>query len=188
VERWTASKYIATSLLIIAGILRVSSISKDLAADLRPNKIGGEDLGDGLEVVWNAAYATSSQFYHGHQIDKQTFLAIVNEMTAVTKEIIRKAFGKAPQINCAPAELKQHAADVRDLFTKSGDIGLPPYECKDVARRFEDVMVIADNAFIYAANILAEPTDGSWPYLLEKALGDYHKNLERLGYELEKTR
>ena len=163
-------------------------VSKDLAPAFRPQKLGGEDLGNCLEVVWNKDYASSSGFYHGLQTDKQSFLAAVKRFSADTKETVSNAFGEGTQIVCAPDSLKQLGAAMRALFLRSSNIGLPPYECKDVADRFGDVMAVADNAFIYADKLLAEPSNHGWPYLLENTLREYRQNLDRLGYEIEKTR
>lgn len=163
-------------------------VSNGLAAEAHPAKLGGIDLGDGLEVVWNADYAKSSQFYHGLHMDKQDFLTAVKEFTVNVSALVHEAFGEGLQVVRAPEDLQRHAAVMGELFIKSNDIGLPPYECKDVSERFGDIMALADNAFIYAIKALAEPADAGWSYLLETTLGNYHKNLDRLGYELEKVR
>ena len=163
-------------------------VEPDLAADNRPAEHGGIDLGDGLEVIWETDYAKESQFYHGLEISKQEFLEQVRGFSGKTEALIFAAFGQAVQIACAPDLLSQHAAAMRELFVESGDVGLPPYECKDVAQRFGDVMALADNAFIYAAKSLSEPANGGWPVLLESSLKDYRKSMDRLGYELEKVK
>jgi hypothetical protein len=162
-------------------------VSKELMSNARPASLGGVDLGDGLEVVWNSDYATSSQFYHGLRMDKGAFLTAVGELTANADKIIHEAFANG-QINCTAEALCQHTAAMRELLIKSSKVGLPPYECTDVSDRFGDILSIADNAFIYAKNILAERENGSWPYLLEGTLKDYFKNLGRLQYETEKVR
>lgn len=167
---------------------RTMWVSKDLATSARPLKIGGEDLGDGLEVVWNMDYAKSAQFYRGLQIDKQSFLAHVHSFTIAVDSIMKSVFGESAQINCRFAVLEQSALKAREMFLESGAVGLPPYECKDVAQRFQDVMAIADNAFIYATKVLTEVSNAGWQYLLEVELRNYRKNLDRLEYELEKVR
>ena len=40
----------------------------------------------------------------------------------------------------------------------------------------------------YAAKTLVEPANGGWPVLLESSLKDCRKNMDRLGYELEKIK
>jgi hypothetical protein len=151
-------------------------------------KIGGFDLGDGLEVVWEKDYAANNELYQDLQIGKQEYLTTVKDFTARAKVIIAEAFGEKVQIICSPEVLARLTTAMRTLFLESNKIGLSPYECREIADRFQDAMVFADNAFIYAANALAEPTDMGWSVLMETALKDHRKNLSLLGYEIEKVR
>jgi hypothetical protein len=165
---------------------RTMWVFKELQAGARPGRIDGVDLGDGLEVVWNTDYVNASQFYQDLQIGKQEFITGVKDFTTKSQTLIANAFGQGSQIICDPEVLALHAASMRGLFVKSSNIGLPPYECKDAAQRFEDVMVIADNAFMDAEKSLNEPENCAWAVLLERKLRDFRVNLDRLHYELEK--
>jgi hypothetical protein len=108
---------------------------------------------------------------------------------ANAKELIEQTFSDHDsQIVCTPKLMAQHAILMSKLFIESNNIGLPPYECKDVAQRFQDVMAIADNAFIYGLKMNDEPQNKGWVFLLETTLKDYRKNLNYFQYELEKTR
>lgn len=152
----------------------------------RPQSIGGIDVGDGLEIVWGTDYSSASQFYKSLQIGKQEFLSAVGEFVSRTEGLVADAFGGR---NVTPEELATHADCMRDLFLKAGDIGLAPFECKDVALRYQDVMAIADNAFLLALQKVKEEIPaGEAEYLLECALRDFWRHLERLRYEVEKVR
>lgn len=73
------------------------------------------------------------------------------------------------------------------LYLASSDIGLPPYECREVATRFDDVMALAHNAFMEIDSARMMPQNTGVNVLLEIALRDCLKNLDRLGYEIEKV-
>jgi hypothetical protein len=164
-------------------------VSKNIPKELRPASIGGVDFGDGLEIVWGANYAKEAQFYNSLQIGKSEFVTEALKFVANAKELIEQTFSDHDsQIVCTPKLMAQHAILMSKLFIESNNIGLPPYECKDVAQRFQDVMAIADNAFIYGLKMNDEPQNKGWVFLLETTLKDYRKNLNYFQYELEKTR
>jgi hypothetical protein len=163
-------------------------VSNSLASDKRPSPIGGDDLGDGLEVVWKNEYANDADFYRSLQIDKQEYLTKVRSFTANTEALLEKTFGRGTTIICPPPAFSQYAVLMREVYIESNDIGLPPYECRDVAQQFEDVMALADNAFIYAKNVLNEPANLGWPVQLETELKSWYRSVGRLQYELEKIK
>ncbi len=105
-----------------------------------------------------------------------------------TDSLITQTFASGARCVVDTGTARQNVEAARSLYLESSNIGLPPYECRDVAERFADVMALADNAFIYA-----DPTrkddfpDAAGEFLLETTLRDYRRNLERLRYEIEKV-
>jgi hypothetical protein len=164
-------------------------VNQNLAAPLRPQSIGGVDLGDGLEVVWNSGYAEAFSFYRGLQIDKQSFIDAAKSIASETQGLVNQILGAGNVVIVHPDSFDAIFQRMRDAYFRSGNVGIPPYECRYIAERFADVMALADNAFIYCQQILKEsgPANGA-KLLLETTLRDYGKNLDRLGYELDKMR
>ena len=153
-----------------------------LAPDARPHPIGGVDLGDGLEVVWNTDYSHMGRFLKTLETDKQTFLDQVRQLVAETERLVTQTFGSGDKCIVDNATARQAADAMRRIFLASSDIGLAPYECRDVAERFQDVMTFADNAFM-----AVDPEGGGGQLLVELALRDYRENLGHLVYEMKKV-
>ena len=77
----------------------------------------------------------------------------------------------------------------RKLYLASGEIGLPPLDCADVGARFNDIMALADNAFLLVNNnIQDKQAETMNAFVLEKTLTEYRKNFGYLNYEIEKIR
>lgn len=169
-------------------LCRTMWVNNELAGDARPISIGGVDLGDGLEVVWNSDYAVTGRILRTLEIDKQTFLDKVQESIAHTERLVAQTFGTGNSPSVDSVALRQNVDAMREFYFTSGNVGLAPYECRDVAARFEDVMALADNAFM-----LADPArkgdrpDTAVRLVLETTLRDYRKNLEQLRYEIRKV-
>lgn len=172
-------------------VCRAMWVNESLAPDARPYSIGGIDLGEGLEVVWNSNYADMDQFYSSLQINKQDFLTAANAFTTQVEAIVQELFGAENYFDSkkgfSPEFLIAKAGSIRTLFHESGNVGLPPFDCREVAARFQDVMALANNAFIYLVRMNSgETIKGGVEALLEWTLRDYRKNLEWLRYEVEK--
>lgn len=169
-------------------LCRSAWVNPLLAPDARPHPIGGVDLGDGLEVVWNTDYTDMGRFLKTLETDKQTFLGQVRHLVGETERLVTQTFGSGDKCIVDEATTRSNVDAMRLLFLKSSDIGLAPYECRDVEERFDDVMALADNAFMHADPARRQDrSDAARDFLLETTLRDCRKNLERLRYEIEKV-
>jgi hypothetical protein len=168
-------------------LCRSDWVNPMLAAEYRPHPIGGVDLRDGLEIVWNSSYGHMGRFLKTLEIDKQTFLQSVQQLLVATEGLVTQTFGTENRSIVNVKTALQNAESMREVYFQSTDLGIAPYECRDVAERFQDVMTFADNAFMAAV----PASDGEQPPAvnipLELALKNYRKYIERLRYELEKV-
>jgi hypothetical protein len=169
-------------------LCRTMWVSSTLSPEVRPMSLGGVDLAEGLEVVWNSNYGSSGRFLKSLAIDKQTFLDSVRQLLVETERLIAETFGNGDKSIVDAPTVSRNVATMRRLYLDSTNLGLGPYECRDVAERFHDVMALADNAFMAAdpARKGGEPTTAV-NVLLELALKNCRKNVERLRYEMEKV-
>jgi len=74
----------------------------------------------------------------------------VKSCVSRTDSLITQTFASGARCVVDTGTARQNVEAARSLYLESSNIGLPPYECRDVAERFADVMALADNAFIYA--------------------------------------
>lgn len=168
-------------------VCRTMWLNPHLASHARPQAIGGDNLGDGLEIAWNPGYGHMERFLKTLEIDKQTFLESVQQLLDETESLVTQTFGAENRSIVDAKTALQNAESMREVYFQSTDLGIAPYECRDVAERFQDVMTFADNAFMAAV----PASDGEQPPAvnipLELALKNYRKYIERLRYELEKV-
>ncbi len=163
-------------------LCRTMWVNPNLPGDSRPHPIGGVDLGEGLEVIWKPDYASTGQFSKTLEMDKQTFLDQVRLVVAETERLVMQTFGSGDKCIVDDVTARNAVGAMRRIFLASGDIGLGPYECRDVAERFQDVMTFADNAFM-----AIDPKGDGGQLLVELALRDYRETLGHLIYEIRKV-
>jgi hypothetical protein len=170
-------------------ICRTLWIDASLDADRRPYPIGGESLGDGIEVIWNRDYVETDQFLKTLGTDKQSFLGDVHSFFTATERLVALTFSENGELVVSGATALQYAAAMRQIYLASNNIGLAPYECRDVADRFADVMALADNAFMKCAQLNdATQLDAASAVVLQNELREYRLNVERLRYEIGKVK
>jgi len=151
----------------------------------RPVPLGGLTLGDGLEVIWNPDCDYNGRFLKDAELDKQTFLTDVIKFLAATERLITETFATGDRCIVDGGAAVQKASEMRQVYFDSTRMGLHPYECRDVADRFNDVMALADNAFMQLDPKQKAQTGSD--FLIEIALRDCRKNIDRLRYEIEKV-
>ena len=167
-------------------------IDPELEKGNRPASIGGDFLGDGLQIVWETAYASDAGIYRAIQVERGEFLPAIRDVLARTQNIVRTVFGEngfTPAEGITQSDLNAFAGEMRKLYLASGEIGLPPLDCADVGARFNDIMALADNAFLLVnKNIQDKQAETMNAFVLEKTLTEYRKNFGYLNYEIEKIR
>lgn len=170
-------------------LCRTQWINPSLAAKERPLPIGGESLGDGIEVIWNRDYGETNQFLKSLEVDKQSFLVNVQRLLAATEQLVALTFSGSGGLVVNEPTALQRAAAMRQLYLDSNNVGRAPYECRDVADRFGDVMALADNAFMKCGHLNGDAKlEAASAVVLESELREYRLNVDRLRYEIEKVK
>ena len=171
---------------------RTQWIDAKLSQDNRPLSIGGMNLGDGLEISWAKNYDSDAGFYRSLVVEKGEFLAGVFHFLAETEHIISRVYGDrgaTPDEGLRQSDLASIAGNMRQLYLRSGQIGIPPLDCAGVGERFADVMALADNVLVLVNKDYQDDQAKSMnAYVLEKTLAEYRKNVGHLKYEVEKVR
>jgi hypothetical protein len=170
-------------------LCRTQWVSPTLEAERRPLPIGGESLGDGIEVIWNRNYGETDQFLKSLEVDKQSFLVNVQRLLAATEQLVALTFSGSGGLVVNKPTALEHAAAMRQLYLNSNNVGRAPYECRDVADRFGDVMALADNAFMKCDQLNGDAKlETASAVVLENELREYRLNVDRLRYEIEKVK
>jgi len=107
-------------------LCRTMWVNPKLVGENRPHPIGGVDLGDGLEIVWNSDYGDTSRFLETLETDKQTFLSQVQRFVAATEYLVTQSFGNGDKCLVDAPTARQAVDSMHRLYLDSTKIGLSP--------------------------------------------------------------
>lgn len=129
--------------------------SANLSDDFLPMSNDGELIGMGIRVRWNDRYLESSRFYAKHTITKEAFIMQVSELATLSVPLVAAAVESLSQLqsNMINFELFSTHLTVKfeytnDIYTQGTDLGLAPFECKDVSRKFQSLITHANNVYL----------------------------------------
>lgn len=157
-------------------------------------KISGKNLDNGIVVKWNENYLERARTFNSWKLSKGEYLNAANEMVDATKIWVAKAIEATHALHSGSLTeteyldlMKELEPKATSLYFKAGDLGLAPFECQDLAERFQSMMAIAHNIVLpFSERGLKTWESQNRIFLVNKAIKDYGKELLRLEFEFEK--
>ncbi len=121
----------------------------------RPTPVNYDDEVNGVLVDWNERYETLREFYGERTLDKGGFLSQVDRIYGDAVPIIQHAVdllrahtrGQLDKDRLT-SEMQENGNVFRSLYSASGELGFPPYECRNLDRAFQGLMAQGDNIFL----------------------------------------
>lgn len=176
-------------------ICRTQWISETLGPEFAPLKLIGNDVVDQIVIDWNDEYLQKAKTYQALTIKKEKYLDEMDSILKRTKEVVAKAIElteKQETGQLAYDDYVSHMNIIEPTLTKlyfaSGDIGLPPVECKDLDQAFQGMMAFAHNIVLpFSQRGLATWPEKNRKYLVREAIKGYKRDFERLKFELDKV-
>ena len=170
-------------------------IDKHLESKFAPTQIEGEDIGNGVILKWKEEYEEISTIFDSFKITKEDFLEKLDNILLPTKDIVEQVIFLTEEYKRGEVEenndvnsMKKLEVRLTELYFEAGDIGLPPSECADLSQQFQNVMAIAHNIVLpFFGNGLKTWEKFDRNRLISSSIKDYHKELLRLEFELEKV-
>jgi len=177
-------------------ICRTQCISETLAPKFAPLKLSGNEAIDQIVIDWNDTYLQKAKMYQAFTIKKEKYLDEMVPIKKRTKDIVAKAIELTEEQETGQLAYDYYVSQIKiieptltKLYFASGDIGLPPVECKDLDQAFQGMMAFAHNIVLpFSEGGLAMWPKKNRKYLVRDAIKGYLRDFERLKFELEKVR
>jgi hypothetical protein len=137
-------------------ICRSCWIDPSLPENMRPQGLkGNEKVGD-IEVLWNDDYKLDNKFFKRHFGTKEEVLGnirpILNEMMKLAKQAIEyfeEYRGRNISEEKFISKMQKMEPRVTELYLGSGNIPMPPEDCKDYYQACQNIFAIIHDMFIY---------------------------------------
>lgn len=176
-------------------ICRTQWISETLAPNFSPLKLSGNDAVDQIVIDWNDAYPQKAKMYQA-LTTKKKYLDEMDSILKRTEDVVAKAIELTEEQETGQLAYDDHVSQMKiiepaltELYFASGDIGLPPVECKDLDQAFQGMMAFAHNIVLpFSERGLATWPEKNRKNLVRDAIKGYLRDFERLKFELEKVR
>jgi len=176
-------------------ICRTQWLSKTLAPEFTPRKLCGNDMVDQIVIDWNNEYLQKARVYQALTIEKEEYLDKMDSILKRTKDVGLKAIELTEEQGSGQLAYDAYVSRMKiaePVLTKqylaSGDIGLPPVECRDLDQAFQDTMAFAHNIVLpFSERGLTTWSQENREYLVRDAIEGFLRGLDRLKIEREKV-
>jgi len=175
-------------------ICRTCWITPSLPRDIRPPGLNGnEKLGD-IDVFWNDDYKPHKSFLESHSGTKEQVLEaihpILNEMVKLAKQTIEYF----EEYRCGSiseekliSKMQKMEPRVTELYVQSGNIPMPPEDCKDYDQACQNIFATIHNMFLYYSKRGLE----TWPksnrdWLIQDTIKRFYDEWKRIEFEKSK--
>ncbi len=172
-------------------------IDKHLDSKFAPSKIEGEYIGNGVILKWKNEYEEISTMFDSFKITKEDFLEKLDNILLPTQDIVEQLILLTEEYNRCKVEenndvnsMKKLEVRLTELCFEADEIALAPSECADLSQQFQNVMAIAHNiALPFSEKGLKtwEKFERNRLIYIYSSIKNYHKELLRLEFELEKV-
>jgi hypothetical protein len=175
-------------------ICRTYWIDPSLPESMRPLGLNGNEKLEDIEVFWNDDYKSHKNFLESLFGTKEEVLEsiqpILNEMVELAKQAIEH-FKEYRCRNISEEELiskmQKTEPTVTELYLQSGNIPMPPEDCKDYGQACQNIFATIHDMFLYYSKRGLE----TWPksnrdWLMQGTIERFYDDWKRI--ELEESK
>lgn len=144
-------------------LCRTQWFSPGLAEGFRPASIVAGGAAGEMQIEWSRSRHQMESLTLAHELSKgEAVIAIRESSLRAIKHLtenrqLLESFAKKPTpLHPAISRLAREATVAREVFSRSREIGVPPYELADLMNAFNSVLASYDNAFM----LFLDPLDG----------------------------
>ncbi|MGY3854393.1 DUF4365 domain-containing protein [Aeromonas aquatilis] len=164
-------------------------IDRDLEEKFRPSSQNGQEIGDGVNVVWNSMYLTTAEYNHKNEMPKETFIQFVNDaliksshLFAELEHVFKLYSGTDVLFQELCQFIETNKSIANDIYEKGVSIGLSSYECKEASTKFQSMIAHLDNIFM----LPEYPNEQNAIFNIKNQAQYFSEAFEGLKYELNK--
>ncbi|MEG4288269.1 DUF4365 domain-containing protein [Microcoleus sp. C2C3] len=167
-------------------------ISKKLSP--APIQLDGETIDGDIVVKWNEDCQERSRISRLYELPKENFLDLMMKLADPIREIVTQIENVINQYNSGEIDearymslMSSFESQVTKLYFEATDIGSAPIECRDLSQQFQNLAAITHNLVLpFSDRGLKTWDKAARKYIVPMYLRDYHKELQKFDFELEK--
>lgn len=171
-------------------------ISETLDPKFAPLKLDGNDEVDRIVIDWNEEYEERAKIFRDSTVKKEEYLENTEAIRERTEEIALEIIELTKKLETGElvnedyvSHMKALEPELTDLYSASGNIGLPPVECVDLDDAFQGMMVFAHNMVLpFSERGLKTWTEEKRISLVTYAIEGYRQDFEKAKIERKKIR
>lgn len=133
-------------------ICRSEWFSERLPVDMTPISHGGDEVGGGIKVDWCSGYLASARWNAENTIGKEKFIVEVTALVRRTIPLINEAAELFNKFNSNQMSfeswhfgMEKIHPFIDEIYHAGLNIGLSPFECKDLSINFQSFIASAHN-------------------------------------------
>jgi len=172
-------------------VCRTSWIDPYLREDMRPLGLDGDEKLGEIEIDWNDQYKEHRDFLESMSGNKEQVLDATRPLLKKMTDIAKIAIGYFNEYNCGRLSEKEFIKKMQEmepkenkLYLKSGNIPLPPEDCKDYDQACQNIFATIDNMFLYFSETglrTWEKPNRDW--LMQDTIKRFYDDLRRIEFE-----
>jgi len=191
---WLLMAYDLEDIQNVNWICRTCWIDQSLSEDMRPLGLKGNEKLEDIEVLWNDDYKSYKNFFESHSGTKEEVLEAIHP---ILKEMVKLArqginyFEEYKYENISEDEfiLKVQKMEPRltELYHQSGNIPMPPEDCKDYDKECQNIFTTICNMFLcYDKRGLEIWSKRNRDLLTQDTIKRFYDELKRIEFEESK--
>ena len=174
-------------------ICRTQWLSETLAPDFAPLRLCGDEVVDQIMIDWNNEYLQKARIFQVLTVEKEEYLDTMVSILKRTRNVVAEAIELTEKQEAGQLVYEDYVSHMKtiepvltELYLASGNIGLPPVECKDIDQAFQNMMTFAHNIVLPFSEwgLIIWP-EKNRKYLVQEATKGYLRESERLEFEQE---
>ena len=161
---------------------------------MRPLELNGAELYENIEIQWNENYKKMESLLEAYSGTKNEVLTalfkLLNEMDIVSQKAInlfkRYMEGNISE-NAYIKRMQQLAPEIDRIYDESGDVPLPPPDCKDFYQACQNIFAEFQNMALYYSEVgLKEWEKNNRDFLMKSTITRFLKDNETVKFERNK--
>jgi len=191
---WLFIAYDLEDIQNVNWICRTCCIDPSLPDNMRPLGLNGnEKLGD-IEVFWNDDYKSHKNFFNSYSGTKEEVLEAIRPILSEMVELAKQAIEYFEEYKRGDIfedkfilEMQKMEPRVTELYLQSGNIPMPPEDCKDYDQACQNIFATINNMFLYYSKKVLE----TWPkrnrdWLMQDTIKRFYDDWKRIEFEERK--
>lgn len=175
-------------------VCRSCWIDPNLDESMKPMGLDADETIEGIDIKWEEDYEERKEWHEKESATKGELLEKIDSVLPEMEKLGKRATKLFKRYKSGEIErkeflnfMKQQRPKVSELFDKAGDFPFPPTECDDFDQACRNLFATVDNMFLYYSEEGGEArSEENQDYLMNKAIEDFNKELQKVEYEREK--